>query len=174
MVLETEAGIYRMLRLSALGSGSVLFSKMLLAAGIILAQALIMLAIAILFFGFSAGHLALGVLVILLACLSSIGIGLLIAAYAREVSSTITLALLVSFPLIFLCGAIFPLSAMPGFMQGLAHAVPMTYALDAMAGALLRGDSFVRLLPDLGILLAFGLGLTLAGALLFNRRELWA
>jgi len=173
MVLETESGIYLRLRLSSLGSSAVLFSKMLLASAIILLQALIMLAIAIIFFGFTASHLALGILVILLACLSSIGIGLLIAAYARDVSSTITLALLVSFPLIFLCGAIFPLSEMPGFMQGLAHAVPLTYALDAMAGALLRGDSFVRLLPDLGILLAFGLGLTLAGALLFSRRERW-
>ncbi len=173
MVLETESGIYRRLRLSSLGAGAVLFAKMLLATAIILLQALIMLAVAIIFFGFSASHLALGVLVILLACLSSIGIGLLVASYAREMSSTITLALLISFPLIFLAGAIFPLSEMPGFMQGLAHAVPLTYALDAMAGALLRGDSFARLLPDLGILLAFGLGLTLAGALLFSRRERW-
>lgn len=173
MAMEAESGIYRRLRLSRLGSVAVLFSKMLLSSAIILLQALIMLAIAIIFFGFSASHLALGILVILLACLSSIGIGLLIASYAREVSSTITLALLVSFPLVFLCGAIFPLSEMPGFMQGVAHAVPLTYALDAMSGALLRGDSFVRLLPDLGILLAFGLGLAFAGALLFKRRERW-
>ncbi len=173
MAMEAESGIYRRLRLSKLGSGAVLFSKMLLATGIILLQALIMLAVAIILFGFSASHLGLGILVILLACLSSIGIGLLIAAYAREVSSTITVALLVSFPMIFLAGAIFPLSEMPGFMQGIAHAVPLTYALDGMAGALLRGDSLTRLLPDLGILLAFGLGLTLLGALLFNRKERW-
>ncbi len=173
MAMEAESGIYRRLRLSKLGSGAVLFSKMLLATSIVLLQALIMLAVAIIFFGFSPSHLGLGILVILLACLSSIGIGLLIAAYAREVASTITVALLVSFPMIFLAGAIFPLSEMPGFMQGIAHAVPLTYALDGMAGALLRGDSLTRLLPDLGILLAFGLGLTLLGALLFNRKERW-
>ncbi len=173
MVMEAESGIYRRLRLSSLGSGAVLFSKLLMAGGIILLQALVMLAIAVIFFGFSAAHLTLGILVIVFACLSSIGIGLLVASYAREMSGTITVALLVSFPLIFLSGAIFPLNEMPGFMQGIAHAVPLTYALDAMAGALLRGDTLVRLLPDLGILLAFGIGLTLAGVSLFNRRERW-
>ncbi len=173
MAMEAESGIYRRLRLSRLGRGSVLFAKMLLAAAIILLQAFIMLAIAIIFFGFSPSDLGSGVLVIILACLSSIGIGLLIAAFAKELSSSVTLALLTSFPLIFLAGAIFPLSEMPGWLQGVAHAVPLTYAVDGMAGALLRGDSFVRLLPDLGILLAFGIGLTLAGAWLFDRRERW-
>lgn len=173
MAMETESGIYRRLRLSRLGRGSVLLAKMLLATAIILLQAFVMLAIAILFFGFSASHLGSGILVIILACLSSIGIGLLIAAFARELSSSVTLALLTSFPLIFLAGAIFPLSEMPGWLQGVAHAVPLTFAVDGMAGALLRGDSFVRLLPDLCILLAFGVALTLMGAWLFDRRERW-
>jgi ABC-2 type transport system permease protein len=56
-------------------------------------------------------------------------------------------------------GVYYPLEVLPGWMQWIAHWIPITYALEAMRMALLRGASFQSLLPDMLGLTAFALAL---------------
>lgn len=58
-----------------------------------------------------------------------------------------------------LSGTLFPVGNLPYPLAVLARAVPFTYAIDAMRGALLEGQSVVVLARELGVLALFGLGL---------------
>jgi ABC-2 type transport system permease protein len=55
-----------------------------------------------------------------------------------------------------LSGTMFPVESLPHALVVLARAVPFTYAIDAMRGALLEGRTVVALAPQLAALAAFG------------------
>ncbi len=55
----------------------------------------------------------------------------------------------------FLSGAMFPVESLPRPLAMLSHAVPFTYAIDALRGALLDGRSIAAMAPTLAALAAF-------------------
>jgi len=170
MVIEDEEGMRIRLGLTEMGPFALVGSKLLLATAVVFVQSAVMLLIAVAAFGVFASNLALALLVIAVASLSCIGIGLVIAAFARQVAGAVILSVLVSFPLIFMTGAVFPLSQMPAFMQWIARAIPLTYAIEALSGVMLRGETLVDVAWQLGILIAFAVGLLTLGSLLVRRR----
>ncbi len=171
MVLEDEEGMRARIALTETGPLALVGSKLLLATAVVFAQSAVMLAIAVTVFGVFASNALLALLVIAAASFSCIGMGLVIAAFARQVAGAVIMSVLVSFPLIFMTGAVYPLSQMPSFMQWAAHAVPLTYAIDALSGVMLRGEGAAEVAGRLGILLAFGAVLLAAGSLLARRRS---
>jgi ABC-2 type transport system permease protein len=73
----------------------------------------------------------------------------------------------------FLSGTMFPIQSLPRPLQFVAHAIPLTYAIDAMRRALLEGQSVITMAPTLGALAGFGvvlLPLALAALALSLRR----
>jgi ABC-2 type transport system permease protein len=170
MVIEDEEGMRIRLRLTQMGPVALVGSKLLLATAVVFVQSAVMLLLAVAVFGAFTSNALLALLVIAAASFSCIGIGLVIAAFARQVAGAVILSVLVSFPLIFMTGAVFPLSQMPGFMQGIARAIPLTYAIEALSGVMLRGETLADVAWQIGILLAFGVGLLALGSLLVRRR----
>ena len=170
MVIEDEEGMRIRLGLTEMGPFALVGSKLLLATAVVFAQSAIMLLLATAVFGVFASNAALALLVIAAASFSCIGIGLVIAAFARQVAGAVILSVLVSFPLIFMTGAVFPLSQMPPFMQWIARAIPLTYAIEALSGVMLRGESLADIAVQIGILIAFGVGLLTLGSILVRRR----
>lgn len=171
MVVEDEEGMRERIALTETGSLALVGSKLLLAATVVFAQSAVMLVLAVAAFGVFASNALLALLVIAAASFSCIGIGLVIAAFARQVAAAVIMSVLVSFPLIFMTGAVYPLSQMPSFMQWLARAVPLTYAIDALSGVMLRGEGLADVAGRVGILLAFGVGLLAVGSMLARRRD---
>ncbi len=171
MVIEDEEGMRIRLGLTEMGAFALVGSKLLLATAVVFAQSAVMLVLAVAVFGVFASNAALALLVIAAASFSCIGIGLVIAAFARQVAGAVILSVLVSFPLIFMTGAVFPLSQMPAFMQWIARAIPLTYAIEALSGVMLRGETLADVAWQLGILIAFGVGLLTLGSLLVRRRS---
>jgi ABC-type polysaccharide/polyol phosphate export permease len=145
MVVEEEEKMRMRLRLTRMGRFALVGSKLILATAVVFIQSAVMLLIAVVVFGAFASNIPLALLVIAAASFSAIGIGLVIAAFARQVAGAVILSVLVAFPLIFLTGAVFPLSQMPDFMQWIARAVPLTYAIEALSGVMLRGEGLVLL-----------------------------
>jgi ABC transporter DrrB family efflux protein len=171
MVIEDEEGMRIRLGLTEMGAFSLVGSKLLLATAVVFVQSAVMLALAVAVFGVFASNAILALLIIALASFSCIGIGLVIAAFARQVAGAVILSVLVSFPLIFMTGAIFPLSQMPDFMQWIARAIPLTYAIEALSGVMLRGETLVDVAWQLVALLAFGVVLLTLGSLLVRRKS---
>ncbi len=108
------------------------------------------------------GGLALAIAVSSVSCT---GLGLLIAAVALRVRQTQVLQNIIVGLLVVFAGVNVPIAAMPGWMQGVAHALPLTNGI-AVAQRLAAGraldDAGGALLAELGIgLLYAALGLTL-------------
>lgn len=55
----------------------------------------------------------------------------------------------------FLGGALFPVEVLPGWLQTISRLSPLTYALQALRGAVLDGRDVIALRGDLLVLLAF-------------------
>jgi ABC-type polysaccharide/polyol phosphate export permease len=169
--MEEEEGMRRRLRLTRMHDFTFISAKAAFAFVIVFLQSLIMCLIALVIYPSLASNVFLSLLVVSLTAFSSIGIGILIAAATREVSSAIIISVLVSFPVIFLSGAIFPLNQMPGYMRVIARLIPFTWAFDTLNGVMLRGDPFSLVLRNLLVIVAWGLGLLLLGAWLVRRND---
>jgi len=68
-------------------------------------------------------------------------------------------------------GVTFPLTVLPGWMQGIAAWIPPTYAIRGLRAAALAGADLPALLPDLIPLALFGILWLAIGYGLFNWME---
>lgn len=72
--------------------------------------------------------------------LAVLGMGLMVATFARSQASAQQVAFGFTMPSILLSGFIFPLEAMPKIAQFIGHILPITYYLDIVRGVLLKGS----------------------------------
>jgi ABC-type multidrug transport system permease subunit len=96
----------------------------------------------------------LGLLCILVSLVFS-ALGLLVASRARTMEAVSGLMNLVMLPMWILSGVFFSASRFPAFMQPLVRALPLTAAIDAMRGNMLRGVHLGQMAAQVGILLAW-------------------
>jgi hypothetical protein len=95
--------------------------------------------------------------------------GLFIAVAVSEVFEAQTFSNFFRFPMIFLCGLFFPISALPFFLKPLAYALPLTYGADMLHGAI-NGANILTVPVDLAILAAFCVVLFMASLRNIQRR----
>jgi len=107
---------------------------------------------------------------VFLISVASTFLGLFIAVAVNEVFEAQTFSNFFRFPMIFLCGLFFPISALPFFLKPLAYALPLTYGADMLHGAI-HGGNVLSLSVDLTILAVFCVGLFVA--CLRNIRRRW-
>jgi len=96
----------------------------------------------------------LGLLCVLVSLVFS-ALGLLVASRARTMEAVSGLMNLVMLPMWILSGVFFSASRFPAFMQPLVRALPLTAAIDAMRGNMLRGVHLGQMAAQVGILLAW-------------------
>ncbi len=107
---------------------------------------------------------------VVLISMASTFLGLFIAVAVSEVFEAQTFSNFFRFPMIFLCGLFFPISALPVFLKPLAYALPLTYGADILHGAV-HGGNIMSFPMDLAILAAFCI--FLFGVSLLNIRRRW-
>ena len=101
----------------------------------------------------------------LFSCLAVLVLSLAIALAFGIAAATLQIILqkgsalvwLLSSGLWFLSGAMFPIQSLPRPLEVLAHAIPLTYAVEGMRMALLKGQSALEIAPSLIALLGFSL-----------------
>ena len=97
---------------------------------------------------------------VLLIAVASTFLGLFIAVSVSEVFEAQTFSNFFRFPMIFLCGLFFPVLSLPVMLQPLSFALPLTYGVDILHGAI-HGQHILPLWLDFLIIAAFGLVLFL-------------
>jgi len=107
--------------------------------------------------------------VVLIAIVSTF-LGLFIAVAVSEVFEAQTFSNFFRFPMIFLCGLFFPVTALPVFLQPLAYALPLTYGVDILQGAV-TGEHALPYALDFILLGLFCLVLFVAS--LWNIKRKW-
>ena len=91
---------------------------------------------------------------VFLISVSSTFLGFFIAVAVSEVFEAQTFSNFFRFPMIFLCGLFFPVSALPVFLKPLAYALPLTYGADLLHGAVNR-SSMLPTAVDIPVLAGF-------------------
>ena len=97
------------------------------------------------------------VAVTLIGAQSFSAMGLLVASRARTIEAVSGLMNVVMMPMWLLSGSFFSSERFPAVMQPLIQALPLTAANDALRALMNEGASFAATLPELGILVAWGL-----------------
>ena len=95
--------------------------------------------------------------VVMIAIVSTF-LGLFIAVSVSEVFEAQTFSNFFRFPMIFLCGLFFPVLSLPLFLQPLSFALPLTYGVDILHGAI-QGQHILPLWLDFLVISAFGFAL---------------
>ncbi len=99
------------------------------------------------------GSLILLTLLSLVYILTALSMGLMISTIAKTQQVAMMMAQMATLlPTIILSGFIFPISAMPKFLQILSHIIPATYYLKIVRGIMLKGNTFMQLLEPTLIL----------------------
>ena len=113
----------------------------------------------------------LGVIVLVVmggACFSTFS--LIIASLLKTRDRVMGIGQLLTMPLFFASNAIYPVNIMPGWLQVIAHANPLTYIVDGLRMLMLgQGINLASLGIDFAVLLCITIALVLIGASLYPR-----
>jgi len=141
IVREREVGTLEQLVVTPISKASLLLGKVIPFVIIAYLQMTNVLVLGALVF-----HVPIRGSLILLYALSGLfilavlGMGLMVATFAKSQASAQQLAFGFTMPSILLSGFIFPLEAMPRVAQWIGHLFPITYYLEIVRGVLLKGS----------------------------------
>ena len=133
LVWDRELGFLREMTIAPVSRTSILLGKCLGGASIAASQGVIVLALAgLVGVPYDIGLLlgALGLLVLVAFAVSAFG--MLVAVTIKQAQTFTWVMQLVVFPVVFLSGALYPVSGLPGWLEVLNRLNPLTYAVDAM------------------------------------------
>jgi ABC-2 type transport system permease protein len=114
------------------------------------------------------GSIGLAFLIFLLTALSSIGIGMVVAALSKSENQAEPMTWLFTMPLAVLSGVWFSISFMPDYIQTIANLFPFAHAVEAARAVLIRGAGFAAVQADLIFLAVWAAAVTLLGIFLFG------
>ena len=98
-----------------------------------------------------------------------ISMGLAISTISQTQQQAIFISIFVLIPSILLSGFIFPVEAMPSYIQPVAYIIPFTYFVEIIRGILLKGNSFIELMPHFFALCGFAVFFTLFSIFRFRK-----
>ena len=113
--------------------------------------------------------LATGAIIVLFALVAS-GAAMLLATLVSNEHQLSALGPALGMTLALLGGAMVPIEVFPPVMQTLAHLTPHAWALDGFHKLLVDGGDVVTILPQLGALVAFAVGLLAVATFRFRRQ----
>lgn len=135
---QRDAGILKRLGGTPLRVWTLVGAKVLVATAVLLVQAAILVAMNVLLFEAELGGSASWTLAALtLGVLAFSMMGIALAGLCRNADAASAAGLAVALPMQFLCGTLFPLETMPPALRSLAQALPLTYFVNALRGAML-------------------------------------
>ena len=153
-------------RLSSILLASSLWSYLLTTLHVV-----VYFVVGVLVFGvnLSQANPATALVVLVLSITSFSSIGILSAAFIMWIKKGDPVAWLFGSVSSLLAGVFYPVSVLPDWLELLSRFVPLTYALDAMRLAMLRGYSLYQLRFDIFALLGFTVVLTPLAFLAFRK-----
>jgi ABC-2 type transport system permease protein len=135
-----------------------------------LLQAVLALILTVVLFGVVVhGSYGLLALLLLLTVFSFIGIGIMISALASQQETAMTIMMTLTFPMLFLSGALFPVQQMPVVMQWISKGLPLTYAVEAMRKCVVLGTGVSGMMTEIWVMVGFGVIFTVIAIPVFNR-----
>jgi ribosome-dependent ATPase len=173
IVKEKERGTWDQLLVTPMSGWSLIGGKLLAYGMVGFLEGCVLVALMITVFGIRIeGSLLLLLFSIALFLVPSVGLGLLITNWARHQAQALQMTYLIFLPSILISGFLFPRDSMPGPIYFLSCLLPTTYFIRIMRGVIVRGATFVDLLPEFGAVFVFaGLSLVLTWGVVRGLRK---
>ena len=169
LVVWRQRKLMRRLTLAPVGVSTVIGARILVSLGIALAQTVLFILVAVLFFHLRlVGSGWLSIPLVLAGTLTFLSIGLLAGAMTKSVDAANAISNLVVIPMAFLSGSFIPLNVAPSWLGTVSQLLPLRHLNDGMVGALARGVGPAAVLPQLAILLGFALVVTAVAVRMFR------
>ena len=158
IVREKEVGTLEQLNVTPLARWELIAGKLLPYALIGLVDVVLVLVVAVWWFGVPVrGSLLLLALLSLVYLLTTLGLGLFISTIsATQQQAMMTATFFFLTPMIYLSGFIFPIENMPGWIQPLTYLIPLRYFLVILRDIFLKGVGLETFWPEALALLAWG------------------
>ena len=161
--------LLRRLQLSPVSTGTLVGARVSVTVAIALAQMAIFLGLGAAAFGLRlTGAWAVSVPLLVVGTLCFMAIGLLAGAVAKTTEGAVNMANFIVLPMSFLSGSFFPLDAAPGWLQALAHVLPLWWLNEGMLDVMVRGEAATAALLPMAVLAAFAVVVTAVAAKLFR------
>ena len=154
LLAEKEEGTLRRLLYTPLGSGDILFGKMLSTTIIAVAQLLVMFVFGWLVFGLDIFlNLPALLLIILATALACASFGILLSAISKSRKQVEAMSTIIILVMSAIGGSMMPLPIMPEFMQKLAVISVNYWSIQGFYDIFWRQLEIVDMLPKIGILI---------------------
>ena len=136
MVWDREFGFLREMLVAPVSTTAILLGKCLGGASVATIQAVVVLALAgLVGVPYDIGMMLELLVLLFLMSIMITALGLVLASRVKQVQSAMPLVQMIITPLMFLSGALFPLSRLPGWLTIVTHLNPMTYAVEPVRSA---------------------------------------
>lgn len=172
IVKEREIGTLEQLIVTPIKPWQLIIGKMIPFIILGFLDALIVLGVMVFWFGIGIkGSFLFLMAASFIFVLSTLGIGLFISTISKTQQQAMMVAQFgIMMPMLYLSGFAFPIENMPKILQYISYLVPVRYFITILRGVILKGASFMQLLPEFGILLLIGIIILFASALRFKKR----
>ncbi len=170
IVRERERGTIEQLIVTPIRNWELVIAKITPYILVSLANTIIVLFVGTIMFGVPIrGSLALLLALTALYLLPNLGIGLMISTFAHTQQEAQFMALPIMLPSMLLSGFIFPVSAMPVFLQLVGKLLPLTYFIEILRAVVIKGTGINLLLPQIGALVLLAIILLAIAGLRFRK-----
>ena len=164
---ELRIGAIERLLLAPISLSSVLMGKVIGGALFGLIMSAIITVSSVMFLGLTPNFFLLA-LIIIPSLLAFSALGSLLCVMVKEIFEAQTLLNFPRFIMVFLCGVVYPISAMPEALRYIAYMMPLTYTVEGVRLSMSGGSMVV--LRDALVLAVFFLIFALSAMKLFAKK----
>ena len=161
--------LLRRLQLAPVSTGTVVGARIAVTVAVALGQLAIFLGLGTAVFGLKlTGAWPTSIPLLVVGTLCFMAVGLLAGAVAKSTEGAVNMANFIGLPMSFLSGSFFPLDAAPGWLQAVAHLLPLLWLNNGMSDVMVRGEAWSAALVPMAVLAAFALVVSGLAARLFR------
>jgi len=171
IVRERETGTVEQLMVSPIRPIELVVGKVMPYVAVAFFNVLEVLAIGVFWFGVPIhGSVALLLALSAVFLMNSLGVGIFVSSVSNTQQEAMLLVFFTLLPSIFLAGYLFPLEAMPGFLQAVSYFIPLRYMVTIMRGIIVKGVGLEVLAGQVGALVVFGVVIMVVASTRFRKR----
>jgi ABC-2 type transport system permease protein len=171
IVRERETGTVEQLMVTPIRPVELVVGKVLPYVAVSFFNLLEVLAIGVFWFGVPIhGSVALLLAISAIFLMTSLGVGIFVSSVSNTQQEAMLLVFFTLFPSVFLAGYLFPLEAMPSFLQTISYLIPLRYMIFVMRGIIVKGVGLDVLAGQVGALIVFGVVIMIFAATRFRKR----
>jgi ABC-2 type transport system permease protein len=161
--------LLRRLQLAPVPTAVVVGARIAVTVSVALGQLAIFLALGTAAFGLQlTGAWPMAIPLLIVGTLCFMSVGLLSGAVAKSTEGAVNMANFIVLPMSFLSGSFFPLDGSPGWLQALAHVLPLWWLNNGMTDVMVRGESWNAALVPMLVLAGFAVVVSGLAAKLFR------